>query len=531
MKNLIFLILLISCIKQSGKKDDIIYYNIGGEPAILNPISGSSDSYTSSVSGYMFESLLERDIKTYEWKNLLATSYKISADKKSYEFDLRQGVKWHDGVEFTAEDVKFSFDLVFDDFYKVAFLRPYYEAIEKVDIINKYKVKFYIKDDYYANFDVASGMTIYPKHFYGNKDNKKLFNKKVIGTGPYVLDKHIRGQKIILKKNQAWWGNLTENSNENRINRIVLRFITDNNISLELFKKGNLDFIPLTPELYIKKTSGKEWKEKLVKVKAVNKTGKGYTFISFNFKHPILKDIRARKALSLLFNRPLMRKKFEFDMSELATGPVYVQSDYAPKDLAPVPFDPNEARKILKEAGFKDEDRDGILEKIIDGKKMNFSFTVMAPSEKAEKYLTIFKEDAKKLGIEINLKIVEWNTFIKLLDEKKFESLMLSWTGGGVEFDPKQIWHSSSMNGGSNFISYSNPEVDQLIDKSRKMYDRDERIKVLKEVAKKIAYDYPYIFFFNSTYTLYANQKRIIKEVDTYPYGIGNSFWTIKKEE
>lgn len=525
---LLALITLISCQQKSKKNSNSITYNIGGEPTTLSPLS-ASDAFTSSVHSYIFESLVDRDIDTYEWKPALATEWKISDDKKVFEFKLRQGVKWHDGQEFTAEDVKYSYDVIFSDDFKAVQIRSYYEAVSKVEVLDKYTVRFTVKDDYFQNFDVCAGITVLPKHFYSNAENKKEFGRKVIGTGPYILSKYDKGQKLILVQNPDWWGRNDEKEKGSYvIKKINLRMVQEENVQLELLKKGDLDFQPLRPEGFLKKTVGKIWDDKIVKVKTENKSPKGFSFIAMNLKNPILKDREVRKALSMLFNRPLMLDKFEYNMAEFATGPVYVQSDYANPNVKPIEFNPNEALKVLNKAGWKDTDKDGLLDKMINGKKTNLSITILEPLADVVKYLTIFKEDASKVGVEINIKTIEWNSFVKLLDEKNFEAVRLAWTGQ-VEWDPKQIWHTSSIAGaGSNFISYSNPEVDKLIDQARKVYEREKRIPMLHRVHEMISNDYPYIWWFNSKYTLYSHSKRIKKAKDTYTYGIGQQYWTVE---
>lgn len=532
MKLALFVVLLtlMACQGKNRKSNKTIYYNIGGEPTTLNPLS-SSDAYASSVHGYIFESLLDRDLDSHDWKPALATEWKMSDDKRVFDFKLREGVKWHDGTEVTAEDVKFSYDVIFTEDFKAVQLRSYYEAVKEVKVIDKYNVRFIVKDDYFQNFDVCAGITVLPKHFYSNPENKKDFGKKLIGTGPYLFTKYDKGQKIILVKNPEWWANKVESEKDSHtIPKVVLRFSSEENVSLELLKKGDIDYLGLRPDGYVKKTVGDVWEEKIVKVKTENKTPKGYNFIAFNFKNPILKDIKVRQALSMLFNRPLMQDKFEYNLSEPATGPIYIQSDYANPDVKPVPYDPEGALKILRDAGWKDTDRDGILDKVIAGKKTNLSITLLEPIQEMIKYLTVYKEDARKAGVEINIKNIEWNSFIKLIDERNFDAVRLAWTGGGVDWDPKQIWHSSSSSGaGSNFINYSNKEVDRLIDQARKLYDKEERIKILRKVHGIISSEYPYIFFFNMKYSLYAHTKRVIKPKDTFRYGIGQQYWKLKK--
>jgi ABC-type transport system substrate-binding protein len=529
---LLFLGLLTSCQEKGRKPMNTIYYNLGGDPNTINPLN-SSDAFSQSLHSYIFESLLTKDIDTYQWKPALATEWTISKDKRVFEFKLREGVKWHDGKEFTAEDVKYSYDVIYSDDYKAVQVRSYYEMISKVEVIDKYRIRFTVKDDYFQNFDVCAGsLDILPKHFYSNKENKKQFTKKLVGTGPYMLTKYDRGQKFILVKNPDWWGNNVESEKGSyQIQKIVLRLVQEENVYLELLKKGDIDFQSLRPEGYAKKTIGNVWDNKIVKVKAENKSPKGYSFIGFNLTHPVLKDLQVRKALSMLFNKPLLLNKFEFNLSVSATGPVYVQSDYASPNVKPVEFNPQEALKILQKAGWKDSDNNGILDKVINGKKTDLSITILEPLQDINKYLTVFKEDASKVGVEIKIKNVEWNSFVQLLDEKNFEAVRLAWGAGGVEWDPKQIWHSSSIKGASsNFISYSNPEVDRLIDQARKLYEREKRIPLLRKVHEIIASEYPYIFWFNQKYTLYGHSKRVEKPVDTFNYGVGQQYWTIKKQ-
>ena len=523
------LTLLASCNANKKKSPTTIYYNIGGEPTTLNPLS-SSDGYSSAVQGYMFESLLEHDLDTFEWKPALATEWSISPDKRVFTFKLRQGVKWHDGVEFTADDVKFSYDVIFTEDFKAVQLRSFYEAIKEVKVIDKYTVSFEVADDYFQNFYVCAGIMVLPKHFYSEKKNKKLFGKKIVGTGAYMLSSYDKGQKIVLTQNPNWWGRSVDTEKDsNLIPKIVLRFVSEDNVALELLKKGDIDYLALRPDGFIQKTVGKVWDEKINKVKTENKSPKGYNFIAWNFKHPILKDKNVRHALGLLFNRAFMLQKFEFNLSEYATGPIYVQSDYASPSVKAVPYDPSAALKLLHQSGWVDSDKDGLLDKVVDGKRIPLTITILEPTQMMMKYLTVYKEDASKVGVNIEIKNIEWNSFVKLLDERNFDAVRLAWGGGGVEWDPKQIWHSSSSSGaGSNFISYSNPEVDRLIDQSRKLYEKEQRIPLLRRVHEIISSEYPYVFFFNSKYTLYGTTKRVIRPKDTFRYSVGQQFWTLQ---
>ena len=183
---------------------------------------------------------------------------------------------------------------------------------------------------------------------------------------------------------------------------------------------------------------------------------------------------------------------------------------------------------MLADAGWKDSDKDGILDKLINGKKVPFRFSLIHANKDNEKYHTFYKEDLRKAGIDMEVKYLEWNSFLKMLDDGKFEAVNLAWSGS-IEWDPKQIWHSSSaVVGGSNFVSYKNPEVDKLIEKARLEIDRKKRIQMLQKVYETIAADAPYVFMFNEKFAFYGNSKKVGRPADTFKYDIGNDYWWLK---
>ena len=144
----------------------------------------------------------------------------------------------------------------------------------------------------------------------------------------------------------------------------------------------------------------------------------------------------------------------------------------------------------------------------------------------SEKQWTIIKEDCKKAGIDIDLKFLEWNSFLKAIDERNMQLYAMGWGGGDVEMDPKQIWHSTSNGkGGSNRGSYANPEVDKLIDQGRAELDSAKRSAIFKKAYTLIAEDVPYVFLFNAKYDFYAMSKKVQQPGDTFKYDFGSTTW------
>ena len=535
MKILFFaaLLTLLSC-NQDKKKPQYPggtwAISVGATPPTINPLSSTTVD-ASTIQEFALEGLLDADLDTNDWRPALAESWEIKDDGMIFEFTLRQGIKWHDGRPFTVEDVKFSFDIIFRDDYPMQHLRPYFDNFHSPTILGPRKIQFKAKKKYHKNFDVlASGgyLTIVPKHVYDAPKDKKALNKILIGTGPYKLKEIKRGKWALLEKNESWWGRKVPHlASQHNFGRVIVRFVKGETANLENFKKGNLSFLGLTPEQYIKKTEGGNWGKKYLKEKVQNQAVKGYGFVGFNLKNPLFKSKKVRKALTHLMNRRLMIEKFLFDFSLPATGPLYQQNPYADPTVKPLEFDPEKALEYLRAEGWSDSDNDQILDKVAKGKKTPFSFTLLVPNKDQEKYLTIFKEDAKKAGVDIKIKLIEWNTFVKHLDERNFEAVMLGWGGGSIEWDPKQIWHSDSQKGTSNFISYSNKEVDRLIDLARVTMDKKERIPILHKVYRLIADDAPYIFLFNRKFDLYSYQGDLRRPKPTFNFRIGKSYWRL----
>ena len=533
----LLLLSLLQCINSKHNfkisKKESFFNNLGGEPSTLHPIR--STDYTSSVvQSHVLETLLRRNSDTYEWEPSLAKKWAMSPDGKTISFEIFDNIQWSDGKPLTTQDIKFSFTACTDPAYGGLHYLPYFEKIKSATIVSGTKIKFEVKEPYFGNLQVLAGtMKIIPEHIY--KDPKLKLSKTVVGSGPYLISHYIRGKVLVLKKNPYWKG--VENQTDGKrflFPSIVFRFVSDATDVLLRMEKEQLDFTALSSESYLKKTNSAPWGSKIKKVEYSNKKPAGYSFIGFNLQRELFKDVRVRKALAHLFNREFINEKFMYNRRELARGPWYFWSEYADPSVLSILFNFKEATRLLREAGWTDEDQNAVLEKKIKGVKKEFEFTLMIPSggSSIDKWLTFYQQDLKKAGIKLNLKFLDWTSFLKLKEDKNFDAVFLGWSSSAVDLDPKQIWHSSSSKkGGSNFISYSNSEVDALIDLGRSKLDKKERIQYFQKVYRLIAEDVPYIFLFNARQKFYGVNQRIETYRPNRNYELGLFYWTFKQPE
>ncbi len=511
--------------KTQSLKSQVLFRNLPKEPENLHPIR-SVGLYSAIVQSYVMETLLTRNLETYKWEPHLAEKWEEGP--KHITFTLRDSVYWQDGQPLTAKDVVFSFKAYKDPSFGGARYLAYYENIESVEQVDNKTIRFKVKKIYFNNFNALAGLTVLPEHVY--KDKEKKLSRKLLGSGPYVLTNYERGKKIQLTQNKNWWGRKVKPLTH-RVPNIVFRFISAESSQLIRMTAGDLDYLSLTPEAFIKKTTKKPWGQSLIKKEIRNKTGSGYGFVTWNLTNPLFQSLKVRKALAHLMNRELMNQKFEYGKAKLATGPWYSWNDFADPSVLPISFDPKKAHALLREDGWTDSDKNGVLEKSIKGKKTELKFTLIFSSKDFEKYLTMYQEDLKKNGIAMSLRLMDWSAFLKVLNEKKFSAITLGWSGSAVDVDPKAVWHSESdREGGSNFISYKNPEVDRLIDQGRGELNRQKRVKIFQKVYRLIAEDVPYIFMFNQPVRFYAVSQKVKMERDTYLYGLGDEFWQLQPQ-
>ena len=418
-------------------------------------------------------------------------------------------------VTFTADDVVYSFKKIMDPKVDCPHLKVYYQDIEKVTKIDDYTVQFKYKRPYFLALEFCGGMPIVPKHVFddGGDFNKHPAGRAPIGTGPYVFISWDTNRAIIVRKNENYWKKTPE------IKEILFKIIQDQTVALQVLKKGDMDVMGLRQIQWARQTESDKFNSMFQKLEYYTP---GFSYIGWNLRRPYFKDKRVRQALTMLIDRQKILDKLYFGLGQIVTGQFFIFSpDYSP-NIKPWAYDPEAAKALLTEAGWTDHDGDGVRDK--DGVPFSFDFLVSAGGRARINFATILKEDLKGAGIEVKIKQLEWSSFLKNLHDRDFDATTLGWAMG-VENDPYQLWHSSQIDAGSNYIGYSNKEIDQIIEEARVEFNPKKR-EVLYHKFNGILHDeQPYTFLYCLASLVVVDRR--FENVIAYPLGLDPREWRI----
>ena len=348
-------------------------------------------------------------------------------------------------------------------------------------------------------------------------------SKYVIGTGPYKLESWKTGQAITLVRNDSYWN---KSNIPNYPNKVVYKIIQDQNAAIVAAKNKEVDYMfAINPADFYQNVTNPE-QFNLKKAIVLEPT---YVFIAWNNLKPFFKDKKVRWALSYAINRQDIIDKILFSAAVPIQSPVFYKSKYVNDKLPQITYDVEKAKQLLDEAGWKDSDGDGLRDKMIDGKKVDFKFTFMNNNNpKRKKVMLIIIEALKQIGIQADLQEYEWSVFLDKQKKHEYDAGYGSWQLSVTPEDPYQIWHSSQSEGeGSNYISYKNSEADKLLEENRITFDEGKRKEILDKWQQIIYDDQPVTFMWTETSRYFYSDR--FKNTRWYAYpasGLVNEWWT-----
>lgn len=454
-----------------------------GEASKLNPYL-ASDSASNDICDLVFNGLLRYSPKL-ELEGVLAESWKVSDGGKTITFKLRPGVTWQDGQPFTSADVKFTVESLLDP--KTASPhKSMFDLVEKIEtpdpltVVARYKKAF-------APALESWGMGIVPKHLLEGKDvNTDPFNRKPVGTGAYQVVEWKDKQYIELAANPNYW--------EGRVHiaKLRIRFIPEPATQLLELKTGGIDGMTLQPDQFAHQIGGEAF-DKVAKKYRFDGLAQ-YTYLGFNLAREPFGDKRVRQALSHAIDRDELISGVMEGLAKPCSGPYSPLMPAYNQAVKPYAYDLTQSAKLLDEAGWLLE-KDGLRHK--GGKVFKFSLITNKGNAPREKTVLILQQQFKKLGVQADVQIIEWSSFLSnYVDKKNFDAVVMGWQ---LTLDPDQysIWHSSQTKDGEfNFIGYKNPAVDKLLEQGREEFDPAKRLAIYRKFHAIVAEDQPMAFLY-----------------------------------
>jgi len=527
-------------LSKSGTFNSLNYNIITGNPA-------EGLDYTSDK---LMQRVWDEPFTMY---GLVAESIDVAPDRSWITFHLRPEARFHDGVPMTADDVKYTFDMLKQ--YGIPVRRRVYGLVSKVDIISPHDIKF----TFGPGFDrecvmILALMPVLPKHYWETVDFSKTTLKPPVGSGPYKIASVDPGRKIVYTRVKDYWAkDLPVNKGLYNFDTLTYNYFRDDDIAFQAFRAGDYN---LRREFDITKwqtrydfssnAAGKVIKEEIVHQRPEYLKG-----LVFNTRRAIFADARVRQALSLLFNGQwlnntlyfgkLKRITSAFPNSELAASgkpegeELRILEQYK-KDLPPDVFGDafaitdgdrrdtkRKAIELLKQAGWTYAD-----EKLLDAKAQPVSFEILLGDPGDEKVALEFSRALRAIGIEARVRTVDNAQFIGRLDDFDYDMVATKWINSlSPGNEQTNYWgaKSAAMKGGRNYAGITNPAIDALADSIGRSDSRETLVARVHALDRALMAGYYMIPLFYLGKDLVAYNADIHRPSTIPVYGIVLESW------
>lgn len=497
---------------------DIMVEGSIGDASNLIPIL-ASDSTSHEIAGMIYNGLVKYD-KDMNIIGDLAESWEIAKGGLEITFHLRRSVRWHDGHPFTAEDVLYTYQVTIDPQTPTPYSGDFLK-VKKAEVLDPHTFRV-IYDKPFAPALMSWGSAILPKHLLSGKNiAQSPLARRPVGTGPYKLKEWTTGQKIVLVSNHDYF--------EGRpyIDGFIMRIIPDMaTMFLELRTKG-IDRMGLTPLQYERQTESNLFRRNFNKYRYLSFS---YTFLGYNLRNPKFADKRVRQAISYAINKDEIIRGVLLGLGKPATGPYKPGTWPYNPNVKTYSYDPAKAKELLAQAGWRDANGDGVLER--NGEPFVFEIITNQGNEVRAKCAEIIQRRLAEVGITVKIRVLEWAAFVNdFINKRKFAATILGWT---IPLDPDgyDVWHSSKTGPDElNFISFKNSEVDALLEAGRSTFDMRERKRFYDRIQEILAEEQPYTFLYVPDALPIIHAR--FRGIQPAPIGIGYNFikWYVPKEE
>lgn len=463
--------LLVACAPPPPPPADELRVAIEDRAKTLDP-RFATDVFGQRISRHLiFDSLIQHG-QDLEIEPQLALEWH-QPDPGTYIFQLRQGVRFHDGEPLSADDVVFTYEQLMDPQTASPFGAVLRQKIRHVEALDDHRIRFDLVAPT-ASFLTSIIVPILPSHVVRRGD----FPRRLIGSGPFRLVSQ-ESHEILLEANRDYFAGAA------KVRTIRLRVIEDNNTRFLELRKGQLDLmINALPEQLTD----------LVKLppldstyRVIEEAGLSYNYMTFNFNDPDLARLEVRRAIAHALDIDQIITHRLGGHAQRARSLLSPKNPYAAKDLPLIAHDPERARRLLDEAGYSDPDGPG------PQPRLRFDM-VVSNNPQAVSNARVVQAQLREVGIELAIRSFEWGTFYGDIQSGNFQLTLMRWVGVSDPDFYFDIFHSSQTPPtGRNRGSYRNAAMDDLVSRARACLDAEERRQLYNEIQHLAAEDLPYI--------------------------------------
>lgn len=469
------------------KSGGSLYLGTTAAPTLFNPYY-STDTSSSTIEGFIFSGLVTVD-HDFNPEGDLAEDWDVTEDGLKWTFYLRENIKWHDGEDFTADDVVFSYNIPLNEDYVGPRGLPF-EVIEEINKVDDYTVEIILSEPYAPFITITAQFEVLPEHILGDVPVADLgtqrFNtKEPIGTGPFKFKEWREGEYIELVANEDYYLGAP------KLDSIIYKIVPDMNTLMAQVQVGDINLAGISPE-YME--TAKNLEDKGI-VKLESGPSNSWEYIGYNLRNDLFKDKLVRQALTHAIDKEAIVQAILDGSGTVAHGPGSPANWSFNPDVAKFEYNPEEAKKKLKEAGWE-PGADGILEK--DGQKFEFVLKTTSANEIRQQIAEVAQQQLSEIGIKTTIELLEWSAYVEETSPPKwnFDAIVAGWSIGS-DPDPTWFWHTSEIENGLNYGGYSNPEVDALLSENTKLSDLSERKDIIGKADAIVTEDQPSTFLYN----------------------------------
>lgn len=489
----------------------------------VNELTATGTAFTSDVLSQLFLGLLRERADYQEhpptYAPELAESWEFSPDRQTLTLHLRADAFWSDGVPITAEDVRFSWQAQTSPDVAWAYADSK-SAIRDVEVVDARTVRVHYHQVYaFQLVDTIDGR-ILPRHLWSQvpfsewRSRGDWFRENLAVSGPFRLAEWRPGQEIVLERNERY-----PERELPRLDRVRFRVVPDQTAQVEQLLAGALDFLQTVPPNEAPRLATDPRIELLVY------PARQYDYICWNTARAPFDDARVRRALTLAIDRQSLVDILWKGYAQVAAGPIPSDVWARDPDLAPWPYDPAAARRLLAEAGFADRDGDGVLER--DGEPFRFELLTNSSNRLRSDALVLIQEQLRRIGVEAVPRALEIHTLTAANFEHDFDATLSGWAVD-TTLDLRTYFHSASIEDGYNFGSYRDPEIDRLVDLARRVEKVEDGAPLLRQVQQILHRDQPYTFLWEPRKVSAARRPLVVVEPNALSTYYNLSSWWLR---